>query len=76
MFKKGDKVICVSQISDLELNKIYTISNVMTYQDSISVEETKNNHDSDFYYFNFRFKDIKEIRKQKLEKICSKSVIE
>jgi hypothetical protein len=56
----------------MELNRFYTISNVDTWQDSVSVEETKRNHDVEFYYFNFRFKDIKEIRKQKLEKICSK----
>jgi hypothetical protein len=69
MFKPGDKVICVDNAfveDELMKNVIYTIEQV-TDEDSdmIRLENYTNS------YFLWRFKDIKEDRKQKLEKISN-----
>ena len=79
----GDKVICVNLDRDvyddghevstpwggLELNKIYTISNV--YPNSITLVELTNM----FAHAKFRFKTIPEMRRDKIlkikERLCS-----
>ena len=73
MFKIGDKVICIdSGINDvisacLKLNKIYTISKIPIYGNTCNIEEKE--------YIRFskdRFKSISQIRKEKIDKICSR----
>jgi len=79
MFKVGDKVKCVSPISfvghefDLDKDRTYIIRQVNT--DTINLEHQKNPmvNNTYFSYTKTRFiLDVKEQRKQKLNKICLK----
>lgn len=74
MFKVGDKVICVdaSFSNDvLTLNKKYTIiDSYISYSGIIYVINDRGY--KELFYFERFILDIKVIRKEKLNKICSK----
>ena len=75
-FKKGDNVICLynntlygKDIFELEIGKIYTV----VYCDYDTVRLSNDDHIRELIgYSAQRFVSLKEYRKQKLEKICSK----
>ena len=82
-FKKGDRVVCVSKIpkekvveafgdyayrwydENLELNKIYTIMDINPTDNSWEEVRIFNN----YWIGDNNFKLLKDIRKQKIEKI-------
>jgi hypothetical protein len=69
MFKVGYKVVCVSDKShykDLELNKIYTISDIHKNKNTIQLYNMSN------VYYSYRFLPLHKFRKKKIDKICSK----
>ena len=67
----GDRVICIDNLmveEDLTIGDIYIVKEVETYTDS----------DGDSYingYFIWRFENIREYRRKKLEKIGRSSLI-
>jgi len=72
-FKVGDVVVCVEPIHDLILNKRYTISKIHDdyYFNLICLKGFPQDVGYSFYTYRFEL-SIAEIRKQKLNKICSK----
>jgi len=80
MFKVGDKVKCINNDSlknCLTINKIYIIEDCHIERNSEFVTIEKDDLNSRFSgIYSRRFiLDVKELRKQKLKEICSKSEI-
>jgi hypothetical protein len=73
MFKVGEKVVPIDDglnkvySGGLKLNKVYIISKISNCGNLCHLKEK--------YYFRFskdRFKSLTQIRKEKIEKICSR----
>ena len=75
MFKEGDRIICINPMGPLKLDEQYIIKNTYYKFSSdfrmlslrLQLYNQTSTYDSD------RFALLKEQRKQKLKKICSKS---
>ena len=69
MFKRGDKVKCISIgnhiITSIEIGKVYTISQYPYVGTVLYLQEFKECYTKDCFIV-----DITYIRKQKLEKLC------
>jgi len=73
MFKPGDRVIFLSDIKYNRENRIYTVKNTYLfgeYFNCVYLKEIKDSH-----FLQDSFISLKEYRKQKLKKICSKKEI-
>jgi len=74
MFKPGEKLVCISNKYEerrLILNKIYTFKECDRIKDRI-LDNNIILEESNIIWRKDRFISLKEYRKQKLQKICSK----
>jgi len=82
MLNSGHKIVCInnSNLSDrskLLLNHIYTTKKTSSFLGKSKKTESKIGYrveleGNDNYYFEYRFITLREYRKQKLNKLCSK----
>ena len=75
MFKKGDKVVCIKTRTIgiiVETEKIYTITHVGKYNIQVGDYTYSIIKKDSHYSFDDYFISLKEYRKQKLKKLCTK----
>ena len=74
MFKVGDRIMCVDDSGvdySLTNNKVYVVKAINTFTNDTVVVDSNRVYDDWFCSSRFVI-DIKDVRKQKLKKICSK----
>lgn len=68
--KVGDKVICINPYKSFEVNKIYTIDDILPYHYMINYYSFNIISKINSNNFEEYFITLKELRKQKLDKIA------